>query len=141
MNKQYCFEDDDSKKINYFLQIKKFKKGNNCIFVPFKKNVGAKLYYFKSERNSSFFNQKHAHDLGMGPKVGDKFEIFFNDEILYCYLTQIAGKISSAINIDEVKKQYEDLKMDVSDLHFDNLGIIRKKIVVVDFDSDHFTIY
>lgn len=126
---------------------KKYKFGSECYFVPINRQIGAKLYNSVEDRDYALIAQKRAYGFGLAPKPGTKFKIVVKFETYYGYTTQIAKIVNSDyLNEDELEdclqQSYELGRQlfecgisidDDADLHYNNIGFIKDKMVAIDF--------
>lgn len=136
--------------------IKRTKKlifGSSCIFFPLDEKVGVKFYQFKSHRDKSLMRQHKAANFGLAPLCGGSFdfECFFIQHnqfltpksqysVIYGYMTEIAS-IPPKSQRSALKKSIFNLECNLEnigivhhDLHLDNIGVLRNKVVCIDFD-------
>ena len=109
--------------------------GASCIgYIRLTPKYSLKLFKEKSDRDGSFVRQRIAHKLKFAPKV--LFKI--NKGRAFGYITEHAET-----DVELTDKQFRFLKTklrsqkwSVCDItHYDNIGIINNKPVVIDFDS------
>lgn len=139
-------------------------KGVSCLFVRIDRRTGIKLYSSKVDRDTTYLRQKHAHEHGIAPALGDKFRItkkehpklyaavekylkrkcpgdwYYRKHRMACYgyVTQAASMPRKGLSDD----QYYDLcdtmgaiGYTTGDLgRYRNVGLIGKKPVCIDFD-------
>lgn len=146
VKQNYAWTKDDEKMMLEYVQDCDdkgiyFASGSVCTFVPFSKNVGAKLYRYSDLRSDALVNQMVAYNHGLAPKCGTPFEIYFNDREWYGYLTDIAEEMTSRDWEDcehEVASQYAEKGFTFTDWHITNVGTVNGKRVVIDFDGRYF---
>lgn len=122
-----------------------FKAGVEGAFVPLNDHIGIKLYFLKYSRNVAVRQQAKAFKHGIGPAVGDKFELYFlfGDEmhfmtryILYGYITERAHDVGKVRPNKEFLKTLEKV-LNTDRLDFENnwgnVGRIGTHVVAVDF--------
>ena len=121
-----------------------FPTGSVCMFIPFTKNIGAKLYRNEESRRDALVNQMVAHNHGLGPKCGTPFEIYVFNRLWYGYLTEIVERVQyegmekwCEIE-DSVSNAYDEKGFSFYDWHYTNVGIVNGKYVVIDFDGRYF---
>lgn len=124
------------------LNTKKAKFGCCCMFVPLDSKRGVKLYTSKEERDISYFRQKKASKLGLGPKVFKRFSYREPIEVIfqYGYVTEVAKQGRLIWNdynpkLVKLKNKLEYHGFDTGDVIGPNIGYIGKKLVCIDFDE------
>jgi len=128
-------------------------EGCEAKFVQITKTKGVKFFWTKIEASRSFNRQKKAALHKFGPKVfSEDVERFgFTDKnaihIQWGYITEIAKTFNSLKELKDYKSKninHMDIlraglrKMRIGgyDLHFNNIGIIRRRLVCIDFGDE-----
>lgn len=136
-------------KKRFFDQKDDVKVGAGCLFIPLTKKVGAKLFFDKRNRDISHKRQKKIENFNLAPKTGDCFSfhslvvedisgVFGNagKRQFYGYLTEVANVVDS-LSLSEksnLRESLEHLDIEYRDLRPCNVGMIGKKLVLIDFD-------
>lgn len=134
--------------------------GRHAHFVRLDDKWGVKVYKEKEIRNLSYNNQKHASFFGLGPKVGDWFDV--GEAEMYCYITEVADclcddgeppqadiffdgeKYAEAVEdveeflypveeLNELCSKLRGIGLKFYDCHLGNVGYLRGKLVCIDF--------
>ena len=131
------------------LNLKKAKFGSCCMFVPLDSSLGVKLYAERYERDISFFRQKKASKLGLGPKTFKRLTL--NNPIVagtgwrgdvpfkYGFITEKARQYrgicrESNPKLVKLHRKLEKHGFMSHDVIGPNIGYIGKKLVCIDFD-------
>lgn len=110
-------EQTDSATVRYYIQISG--------------KYGVKFYTSEKKRDGCFFRQEAAYKMGFGPKpifIGAKGRYFY-------YVTEHA--LQGGLNNEEIsslRKKVSSMAWSTFDLFSDNVGKIRNKPVLIDFD-------
>ncbi|MFN0318537.1 MAG: hypothetical protein ACKVQA_26220, partial [Burkholderiales bacterium] len=132
---------------------KKYESGCECIFVKLNKEIGLKLYSSKKERNHAFLLQKKAFEHELSPPVFGRLsipgfviivtEFDYADIIpltkgkIYGYTTGLANKprVGSTLDhrIDILEEKLTAAGLCWYDLHDENVGYYKNKLVAIDF--------
>jgi hypothetical protein len=132
---------------------KKYESGCECIFVKLNKEIGLKLYSSKKERNHAFLLQKKAFQHGLSPPAFERlsipgFTIIVNNfdyaDIIpltkgkvYGYTTGLANKprVGPLLDqrIDTLGEKLSEAGLYWYDLHDENVGYYKNKLVAIDF--------
>lgn len=139
--------------------IKKFgkpKSGCECMFFRISKTRGIKIFPNKKNAEFSYRNQNKAAKYEIAPKVFSKVkkcamkdmkkhciyagEIMFHRNYGYFYKTEFAKGVGSwkciCADKDFLCEMMKKLNLLSGDLHKDNLGFIRGKLVCIDFGKE-----
>jgi hypothetical protein len=143
------------RKLERKMKNTRLRSGVSCTYVRWTKHVGLKVYGSAKQRNRCVKYQTRAAKADLGPKVGESFdiEVFcytrYNDDDdwaptlrmkkLYCYFTEHVERPTRR------QRRFQKIKaldlglckigINHTDLHADNIGMVRKKLVCLDFDS------
>jgi len=135
--------------------------GISCFFVRFNHEWGIKVYYQEDKRDDSYNRQAEAAEYGLGPAVGDVFDVPIGSSTYWCYVTQIADLPVSPYEyirngdedgywdaLDEWAEDYYDdiaflavalyekIAWRFEDTHAGNVGFINGRLVCIDFGDD-----
>jgi hypothetical protein len=131
--------------VKAFSKKRRFPSGCSCTYIQMSKSIGIKCWNTESwdddkNRDHSFKRQKKAHKHGIAPKPYFKFDFFNNfvDEKWMCYVTQHAGKTRGNIYSKYKTKlslKLEEIGFDTGDVKPSNCGVIKGKLVCIDFDD------
>ena len=80
-------------------------KGVACTFFKITSKWGIKTYTNRNSRDDCYDTQSMCAEYGYAPRVGEKFEFKIEDEVLYCYITEIAECLGDPIM--ELRFQYK----------------------------------
>lgn len=125
--------------------------GCDAQYYRISKGIGVKLYWYKTLRCTTYEAQKRVYDYGkrvgkqFAPKLGRKIDIETKDGMMYGYITQhceVNPKRTRPYADDlEFSEEYEKLieelhqhSIEIGDLHEFNIGYLRDKPIVIDFD-------
>jgi len=150
IHKQAVYKDRDS-----------IKAGIEAFFIPVSDTVGLKLYADKDSCQRAFAAQQEAYEKGFGPQViGDMVELEFPrqnfEELMtryrtflyhcperrgYGYYTEIADMefIVRGERQAFVRHARTMLSYPLNDMHCNNIGRLRGRLVVVDFGENSTT--
>jgi len=140
-------------KTKIFTGIRTSKKyGISCLFVPINTRVGVKLFPRKTDRDFSFRLQKRLQSFDLSPKLGRSFvyklewpiihdeynisELTFDILVLYGFFTQRANTCfkNKGRACDILYKEAHKKGFIWDDSHHNNIGMIGKKLVIIDTD-------
>ena len=113
-----CYKKTDSATVHYYIQITG--------------RYGVKLYRSKLACEQGFFRQKAACHLGFAPKA-----LFAGTKSgYYYYVTQHADQTKLTYKeISEIRYLVKKMAWSTHDIYSDNIGRIKGKPVLIDFDS------
>lgn len=118
-------------KIN-FKDYKKTDSASVHYYIQITSRYGVKFFIRKKECEDCFFRQNAAHMMGFGPKplfMGFKSKYFY-------YVTEHASLVKlSNEQAAEIRSKVKKMGWSTHDLYGDNVGLIRKKPVLIDFDN------
>lgn len=128
--------------------------GASCKFIKFDDNWGIKTYYDCEIRDSAYNRQKKASEAGLAPTVGSCFDVGYS---IFCYITELAVPLVDctpevnerwSIIFDKFEEENPNVRGDINNLceelnkvlnrpyydaHFGNFGMLRDKLVCIDF--------
>jgi hypothetical protein len=122
------------KKIIKDLNLKDYKQTDSATvryYIQISGRYGAKFFTSRLKCEGCFFRQEAAHKMGFGPKplfMGTKGRYFY-------HVTEHA--IQGGLNQEEIsslKKKISSMAWSTYDLFSDNVGKIKGKPVLIDFD-------
>ena len=121
--------------------------GISCIFIPLTSDVGVKLYPRKYDRDYSLKWQKRLYRDDLTPKVGNPFifvfewpaykdGLIFKELKLFGFFTQRANTDfeNKGLMVKKLRKIASDKGFFWGDSHLGNIGMIGKKLVIIDTD-------
>jgi hypothetical protein len=145
------------------------ESGCSCLFLHLTPKTGIKIYGSKRDRDYAYNMQKKAHDLGIGPAIGDMIQIgskrnaeFFairrylmldcpfnwSENVrapFYGYITEIVHIPNDGICLDKMdilEKLMKESGFATGDVGYcHNVGLINDKAVCYDFDTVSMSIY
>lgn len=152
------------KKIKGCIDNGQYSKGATCLFVPYSKRFGAKLFAVKKDRDFAHMMQKRSYKYDLAPRTYSKFSCniygpmditaetldssneYYEEEdewgfYNYGYITEIVTVPN--VMTDELDEQMCDLIEKIESVNiglatFDvarrNVGIKSNKLVLIDFD-------
>lgn len=119
--------------------------GSFTVFMKIGK-VGIKLFLNEENRDYAFRAQQLAHSSGIGPRAIKTFEFYDSDSDTewYCYTTEVVKtlpckSLTNAVMeklselIDDLALKMSNAGLDPWDLGRRNVGIIKGKLVCIDF--------
>ena len=139
--------------------LKKFGKplsGCECMFVRTSKTRGVKIFCSKREVTYSYKKQKLAAKHGIAPRVLSNIQMCYTKNLKkyneydgevvitrpygYFYRTEFAKYVGSTrcicADICHLVDKMKELNLHSGDLHENNIGFIRGKLVCIDFGKE-----
>lgn len=137
-------------------------RGVNCRFFR-EGNTGLKAYSNKDKAHYTYELQQRAYEYGLAPEllspilrlpygyagyftelaipIGDIIEQKLRRSQRGSYNRRVWTKVANAFEKNSIPyntllSELESLDFDVSDMHIDNVGLLRKKLVAIDFLGD-----
>jgi len=136
------------------LKSTKKRSGVSCTYLRWSKQTGLKLYMTKQERDRCAKAQAFAEGYKLAPKAGPSVEIEliqclvrddlwdkspeFSTRKIYGYFTQHAPGVTGRTpwrRIELLEEQLSRIGIDNHDLCPNNVGLVGKRLVCIDFDS------
>jgi len=129
----------------------KIKSGCEARFIPITAEKGLKCFYTKFEARRSFNRQRKAYGYGLAPKVLSKdiskFGLTYDNEILkqWGYITETVKTFTPKafdrydpllIKMYDLQQALKKSRVCGYDLHSGNVGVIRGKLVCIDFGDE-----
>jgi hypothetical protein len=124
-------------------------EGYESKFVQITKHKGVKTFYTKVEARRSLNRQRKAFSCDIGPNVYStnvgQFGITDGNHIClkWGYMTEVVKTLNSIRELNEYVEELEylrvklrGLKIGGSDLHYNNVGVIRGRLVCLDFGDE-----
>jgi hypothetical protein len=116
------------------INLRNYKKTNSATvhyYIQVTSRYGIKLFRRRRACEEGFFRQKAAYAMGFGPKAfftGVKNGYFY-------YVTEHAEQGVSREEIAEIRRNVANMGWSTDDLYSDNIGKVRGKPVLIDFDN------
>jgi hypothetical protein len=116
------------------INLRNYKKTDSATvhyYIQITSRYGIKLFRRLRAREEGFFRQKAAYAMGFGPKAlftGVKNGYFY-------YVTEHAQHGVSREELAQIRKNVASMGWSTCDLFSDNVGKIRGKPVLIDFDN------
>jgi hypothetical protein len=116
------------------INLRNYKKTNSATvhyYIQVTSRYGIKLFRRRRACEEGFFRQSAAYLMGFGPKTfftGVKNGYFY-------YVTEHAEHGVSREEIAKIRKNVTNMGWSTDDLYSDNVGKVRGKPVLIDFDN------
>ena len=122
------------KKIISKINLRDHKKTDSATvhyYIQITSRYGVKLFRRQRACEECLFRQRAAHAMGFGPKAlftGIKNSYFY-------YVTEHAQRGVSRKDISKIRSSVNKMGWSTFDLYSDNVGVVRGKPVLIDFDN------
>ena len=116
------------------INLRNYKKTQSATvhyYIQVTSRYGIKLFRRRRACEEGFFRQSAAYLMGFGPKAlftGVKNGYFY-------YVTEHAEQGASREEIAEIRRNVANMGWSTDDLYSDNVGKVRGKPVLIDFDN------
>lgn len=132
----------------------KMKKGVSAKFTPIDDKWGIKIFVSEFNRDYTYNGQKLAHQHGLAPEIGEKFEVEIDGCKHYGYITEcIVMTVRELFNDDymdctrsgfydtdeyiNLMKALRNIGISTCDMHWANVGWMPDdRFVAIDFGDD-----
>ena len=122
------------KKIISKINLRDHKKTDSATvhyYIQITSRYGVKLFRRRRSCEECFFRQSAAYAMGFGPKA-----LFTGIKKGYSYyVTEHAQRGISRKDISKIRSSVNKMGWSTFDLYSDNVGIVRGKPVLIDFDN------
>ena len=116
------------------INLRNYKKTESATvhyYIQVTSRYGIKLFKRRRACEEGFFRQKAAYAMGFGPKAfftGVKNRYFY-------YVTEHAQHGVNREELTQIRKKVANMGWSTGDLYSDNVGKVRGKPVLIDFDN------
>ena len=116
------------------INLRNYKKTDSATvhyYIQVTSRYGIKLFRRRRACEEGFFRQKAAYAMGFGPKAlftGVKNGYFY-------YVTEHAQHGVNRGELAQIRKKVTSMGWSTCDLYSDNVGKVREKPVLIDFDN------
>jgi hypothetical protein len=124
----------DKEEVRRKLRAGQFSEGCFCKFIRFESgNLGAKVYRTQRQARLARRAQDKAHKCGLAPKA---YQTFSLSAKRHGYITEVVKLRPNTSEKRLLKLENELFEAGIThnDLHSDNVGVIGKGLVCIDFD-------
>lgn len=116
--------------------------GVSCGFRRINARWGVKVYPRYSCRNKCYTRQELAARYGLGPGVGESFDVVMKSgRIAFCYMTKIASQVGEIdtyddyayLRVEKLENKLRNIGLNARDMHAMNMGVFNGRLVCIDF--------